>query len=417
LFGQGHPVSGKVTDESGIPLSKVNIIICGEMRSGTSSNEEGNFNIYCKSGDTLQFSHLGYETFKVRAEEKLWQPDQPGLRIILKPIFLNLKQFTVTDKRDRSLKYLLDFDVVQGHILKLEIRGSKKVLFLYDMNDREYWRCLLPEHAMDCSRLTRDFVNNVYLQSRDSIYQLYITTKTCQLLPGVSNQVFHARLDPCLGSLSTGILLRRYGPYKQSIVLSIADRYKRKKIYEQEDRLAYLHCKDLNNAGPLHAGLGFEVIIPEMKTLPAASLYRQHIPKGIGAAAGGKGIIKPINVESVCIGDSILIFDHTINKILVMNPEGKLLSSTSIFYNNKEFQQKYIVDDYNLSVAGVFKNRKGIYLQSIDPFSGKPVGKARELDCLFLEKVRMVDGIAVYLSYDHVRNKRTLVKSSVLWSL
>ena len=54
-----QPISGTVTDESGVPLPGATITIKGSA-DGTSSDFDGNFTITANLGDTLVFGYVGY---------------------------------------------------------------------------------------------------------------------------------------------------------------------------------------------------------------------------------------------------------------------------------------------------------------------------------------------------------------------
>ena len=58
-FGQSSIVQGTVTDESGVPLVGVNVVIQGTT-IGTISDVNGNYQIEAGAGSTLTFSFVGY---------------------------------------------------------------------------------------------------------------------------------------------------------------------------------------------------------------------------------------------------------------------------------------------------------------------------------------------------------------------
>ena len=60
-FAQQQPVTGTVTDEDGLPLPGVNIIIEGTT-TGVQSDFDGNYSISAQQGDVLVFSFIGLET-------------------------------------------------------------------------------------------------------------------------------------------------------------------------------------------------------------------------------------------------------------------------------------------------------------------------------------------------------------------
>ena len=60
-FAQDKAVSGTVSDESGMPVAGVNIIVQGTS-SGTQSDFDGNYSIMVDEGTVLTFSYVGYTT-------------------------------------------------------------------------------------------------------------------------------------------------------------------------------------------------------------------------------------------------------------------------------------------------------------------------------------------------------------------
>jgi len=63
-FAQEKTISGTVTDNSGLPLPGVNIIVKGTT-NGTQSDFDGNYSIQAAGGQTLSFSYVGFKTGEV----------------------------------------------------------------------------------------------------------------------------------------------------------------------------------------------------------------------------------------------------------------------------------------------------------------------------------------------------------------
>lgn len=63
-FAQEKTVSGAVTDDQGLPLPGVNIIIKGTS-SGTQTDFDGNYSLEASNGSTLVFSYIGFESQEV----------------------------------------------------------------------------------------------------------------------------------------------------------------------------------------------------------------------------------------------------------------------------------------------------------------------------------------------------------------
>tara|TARA_R100000306_G_scaffold1332_2_gene3594 strand:+ start:17507 stop:20578 length:3072 start_codon:yes stop_codon:yes gene_type:complete len=60
-FAQEKTITGTITDNSGLPLPGVNIILKG-TNTGTQSDFDGNYSISASVGQTLTFSYVGFET-------------------------------------------------------------------------------------------------------------------------------------------------------------------------------------------------------------------------------------------------------------------------------------------------------------------------------------------------------------------
>jgi hypothetical protein len=411
VTGQDQSLIGYVVDESGSALKDVNIVNQSGRSTGTSSSINGRFTIVCHPGDTLIFSHLGFDSQKIGVQPEYFLATAHPLIVRLIPAPVPLKQVTISAKRDRRFQYLLDFEVVQSQIVRLEIKGRDKYLILTDTNNSEFWRCQLPGYMLDCNKLCRDFIGNAYLQSKDSLYQLKIDSRICEILPPVYQGRYHQVMDQCIGKTSTGIVTRNYGESNKSVSVWLVSRLGSKKIYEQEDKLALKYCRDLAGKSEVHAGLGFPVVSPELKSGRPGSQSERYILKGASSAFASQIMAQPISVESFCINDSIFVYDNTLNRMFILDKQGEVLLSSPIELNNPDFLNKYIVDDQAKLTYAVFRNRKGVYLQQIDYQTGKILGPAKKIDMHFYEKVRIVKNTAIYLNYDHIANSRSIIKT------
>ena len=81
-------IKGKVTDEKGAPLPGVSILVSGTQR-GVIADENGNFSIDAKAGETLEFSIVGYKTYTLKLG------NQTSLNIKLEPDAADLNSVVV----------------------------------------------------------------------------------------------------------------------------------------------------------------------------------------------------------------------------------------------------------------------------------------------------------------------------------
>ena len=96
-------LSGTVTDESGLPLPGVNIIVKGTTR-GTQTDFDGNYSISVFKDELLVFSYLGYETI-----EKTIKSNTTLLDVILD-----------SDNYQGELIYLGGFNIVEVKSHKID---------------------------------------------------------------------------------------------------------------------------------------------------------------------------------------------------------------------------------------------------------------------------------------------------------
>ena len=69
-LSQSRSISGEVTDEIGIPLMGVNVVVKNKSR-GTFTNEKGIFELTVEENDTLIFSYVGYKFQEVAVSGKV----------------------------------------------------------------------------------------------------------------------------------------------------------------------------------------------------------------------------------------------------------------------------------------------------------------------------------------------------------
>lgn len=65
LLAQDRIVTGKVTDEKGVPIPFITVVVKGKKTGGTSSDADGNFKISASKGDVLVLSGVSFATREV----------------------------------------------------------------------------------------------------------------------------------------------------------------------------------------------------------------------------------------------------------------------------------------------------------------------------------------------------------------
>ena len=95
-------VSGTVTDESGMPLPGVNVLIKGTTR-GVQTDFDGNYAIEASNGEVLVFSYLGMKTTEFTFQ------DSPRIDVVMAADAAQLEEVVVTalgiKREEKSLPY------------------------------------------------------------------------------------------------------------------------------------------------------------------------------------------------------------------------------------------------------------------------------------------------------------------------
>lgn len=91
-FAQNQEITGKILDESGVPIPGVSIYLKGNSSIGTSSNFDGEFSIQVPEakGNTLVFSYMGYSKKEIKLS------GQTNLQVSLVPDAESLDEVVVT---------------------------------------------------------------------------------------------------------------------------------------------------------------------------------------------------------------------------------------------------------------------------------------------------------------------------------
>ena len=91
--------SGKITGANGLPLQGATVSV-KDSQSAVNAGSDGQFNILSRKGQTLEISHIGYETKRVRLS------DITILNISLSPTAINLDEVLISGYTSQKIKEL-----------------------------------------------------------------------------------------------------------------------------------------------------------------------------------------------------------------------------------------------------------------------------------------------------------------------
>ena len=103
LYAQEGIVSGTITDNEGLPLPGVSVIVQGTT-SGIQTDFDGNYSIYCRVGDVLVYSYIGQKTRKVKVTSQMFN-DGPVVSIQRKEPVKPIKNEAYTKLVEKRKSY------------------------------------------------------------------------------------------------------------------------------------------------------------------------------------------------------------------------------------------------------------------------------------------------------------------------
>ena len=120
-------VTGTVTDDSGLPLPGVNVLIKGTTR-GVQTDFDGNYSLEASPGEVLVFSYLGMQTVEYTFQSN------PRIDVVLEPDAAQLEEVVVTAlgirREERALPYAAqtvnaeELNITQGTNIKSALAGK-----------------------------------------------------------------------------------------------------------------------------------------------------------------------------------------------------------------------------------------------------------------------------------------------------
>jgi TonB-linked SusC/RagA family outer membrane protein len=140
--GQSLEVSGKVTDESGNPISGASVVDKA-TKQGTTTDAQGNYKLTARRGATLVISYVGFDSREVLANSADFQGIQ------LKAANQALNEVVVTAQGIRREKKALGYAVASVDKKQLELRPESDVVRL--LNGKAPGVNILPPSGMSGS--------------------------------------------------------------------------------------------------------------------------------------------------------------------------------------------------------------------------------------------------------------------------
>lgn len=193
-------LEGTIFDSiTGLPIEGVNIIV-KDTDNGSYTDLDGYYEIQIVSFPaTLIISHLGYTD----KELKFINADPKTSQIFLEPLYNALEEITVRPVDDvESIsnvdKYsIIDFEVVNESILRLELRGANTyMLTMTDLSGKENANLKLEKNKR-VERLFKSCTDNLFLVCSNYAIQLFVSESGIDLGQSIKIDTFNDFIETC----------------------------------------------------------------------------------------------------------------------------------------------------------------------------------------------------------------------------
>jgi len=377
-------ITGKITDEQKKPIGNVYILDV-KTRKTVITDKNGTFIIIIpKNATTLKISHIGYKPYRLDISKKYLKKDTISFNIILEAEVYTIQPVEVYSERvnfayDNYKANIYDYEFTGDNILLYLFENQTKKLRIVDNSDSILSDFKIP---VDFENFYKDCFGNIHLISEDSAYQIYIDT-ALYLIDKTSIDTFNTNLKPCILSINEDLIFQKYQYYNQYLTYFMINKTnKNKKILtvihdNKGEALFNMYYKSVmeyklfsSNGPPEMQDISFSDVMDSNNAYDAMTNINDL---KVRTWFFEKIITTPIYAPLFLISDTLFLFDHLNNFLLIYNIKGELITKHEISYNKQDGWAKELIMDYdNERIFAKFCTSTGLTsLKQLDIHTGK----------------------------------------------
>ncbi|MEM7036446.1 MAG: carboxypeptidase-like regulatory domain-containing protein [Bacteroidota bacterium] len=398
-FAQAIKVHGTVTEaETGEPVPYANLRVQG-YPSGALTDGNGDYELTVPGpGAIIEVSHLSFKKRFIKVRKR----SHHRIDIPLSPEAIRIDDVVISDGLQRVLEdktiHLYDYEFFQDQLFMIiydrETRESK--LALINEKDSIIDTYAGPETP---GALVKDCLGNVHALTKHHACQLWAIDGKIEMFVD-SIELFQQVVEPCLGHVE------EYYYYRYDLANGQAVDYFH---FNAEDGKAtsFLQLTDNEKIhqmlDPLGPYVAFASTKEQMLMLPQETWDKIN-KLNHEMQFDRMAFFYPIHAPLHVVGDDIMVFDHTNDKILTLEKDGTETKSIDLSYDKMPNWEKTILIDeyreeaYTLSIKHGFGT-----LHEIDLETGG-IKDSWELPRQFPKKIQIRNGVAYFmykeLNYD-----------------
>ena len=382
-------VSGKVVDAKGIPIESAYIYDLSH-KNFTITDKVGEFKIKISLIDSvLTISHVAFYEKELKITKGDLSDKDLIFQIILTQKRNYLEGINVISKYDKSL-----FTKKTIWVYDYELIGEKILVLLKDTAKSELRLISSKGKVLDSKVVTqknkyflKDGLNNVYLSTTDSVFQIVILNNKIGLYYGFPLSKYNQIVSPCVANTKEYMYFKTYKMNGKLLRYFFIHKATKEKdilvdIFDKENYLTLLHNKHIRQT---YAGINYmgDIWIPELKQVHSyieCDMYINKIPS--------KSIYSPL----ISLKDSLYVFDLIDNSLLVFYSDGTLKRQVKIDFQNKKIYS--IIADCSSQKFYALHLKKGLLqLDEINIKTGNITCSYLLKGYVFPTKIRIRKGI------------------------
>jgi len=406
-------IQGAVLDSETLePLSEVNIKDISNDKKGTSTNEDGIFQIeISKLPTTLKLTSIGYESFVFKIENG----DQREFVIKLRPTSTDLPEVAVSSKRKVDTIFFKPYSVVDYVFYKEKIfllahRNSIDKYTLIALDETTHEEIAeLPLKEYSPKGLFKHCTGGAYLVTESNVYKIEIGAEGIFFPKKIFLGDFYLIEQPCVLATEKFLYFARYF-YQGQALKYIAFAHDLNPSQQNGEEPLPIDSLEKHEFPLIQNEPNIVRLIEELGLrLPwSGDIWDTYSDERLHALMDSKykleGIMKvfypPLNIPIVTKGNEILMFNHFANELQFFSEKGDSLRSVSINYHkNRKWKKKLFFDKIQNRAYTTFNTRWGERIHEIDLIDGT-IGEAIQLDLAFVEKSIIRDGYIYFLYRD-----------------
>jgi len=411
LSSQGYYIRGQITDyETGQPIENVHVTISGVSIATTISDFKGNFAISLSEINltiVIKFNAINYKPIeiekKISGKETLLAIKMEFAPVMLPEVGIFAGPDTVWSN---DVLNVADFILRPAGMLLLTYEkeerwkrqeDSKTTLYagcrliLLDSLGNEVTRYLVSEL---CRGFQTNFYGDVFLMSHKKIHLVDIAESKISISE-IERKVFEQQIEPVIDSIQQRIYFSNYTrnfPAFEYMIYNAKDSTQQSMRYVVDEQMMKMFRSEYKYMQPrekleafrfeLDTGIDREIIAAYMRGFQNTYYY------------------EPLNSPLLVANDTLLLFDHTHDKLIRFDQQGNPIDSTSITYhkNNKlhRWSEKLVKDLADEKIYTYFDRQGYHYVKAIDQSTGA-TGSAMKLTHRYSENIRIRKGYVYYV--------------------